>query len=99
MKPSKIRVIALFVAKSNQEAEVLQLLTGLVEPTRKEKGCVFYELQQNIQNPKDIAFVEEWDSEHDLNVHLESKHIHEIIPQVLPLLETPPDVRRYLLKA
>ena len=98
MNTKKLRVVALFQAQKGNEKKVLDLLTQLIEPTRKEKGCVFYELHQNLNNPQDIAFIEEWESEADLNVHLESAHIKEIIPQVLPLLVSVPDVRRYKLK-
>jgi len=44
---------------SDKEEE--ELFCGLIEPTRKESGCISYELLQNRDDPTDFTFVEEWE--------------------------------------
>ena len=51
---------------------------ALVEPTRRESGCIQYELLQNQEDPTDFVFVEEWESEVRLNAHLDSPHINGV---------------------
>ena len=51
------------MARPGKEDELRALLRGLIEPTRREPGCVTYELLQNTADPTDFTFVEEWSSE------------------------------------
>ncbi len=92
-----IRVVALFIAKEGCDKQVLDLLESLIAPTRREKGCLQYELHQSTTNPRDIAFIEEWTSEEDLDRHLASSHILALGPNIHPLIAGAPDIRRYVL--
>jgi len=65
------------IALPAHQEEVKSILSGLVEPTRQESGCIFYQLLQNQENPKDFVFIEESESEALLNAHLNSPHINE----------------------
>ena len=57
MPAGPLRVIARIKAKSDAVSEVRELLCGLMEPTRKESGCISYELLQNRDDPTDFTFV------------------------------------------
>jgi len=63
MRDQAVRVVARVVARPGKEDELRTLLRGLIEPTRREPGCVTYELLQNTADPTDFTFVEEWSSE------------------------------------
>lgn len=91
-----IRVIALFNAKPEKVEELKTLLSGFVEPTRKEKGCIRYELHQNTSNSLDFAFIEEWESHETLDAHLQSAHIQAALPHIGQYLTQDPDIRRYI---
>src|SRR2546425_4345162 len=73
-----------------------ELLRGLVEPTRKESGCVSYELLQNREDPTDFTFVEEWESDTAFESHADSDHIKAIGPKLQPVVADAPDIRTYL---
>jgi quinol monooxygenase YgiN len=92
-----LRVVARIVALPNQIEPLKKLLISLVEPTRKESGCLVYELLQNEADPTDFTFVEEWRSTEDLEAHLASNHIQEAIVKLDGLVASPPDIRRYQL--
>lgn len=92
-----LRVVALFRAKPDKIEELKEVLTAFVGPTVKEKGCVFYQLHQNLADPCDFSFLEEWESEEDLNAHGRSEHIQLGRQKFPDLVAQPPDVRRYKL--
>jgi quinol monooxygenase YgiN len=97
MPTTSIRVVARIVALPNQVEEVKSVLMGIIEPTRKEKGCVVYELLQNQEDPTDFTFVEEWESQELLDTHLAAAHIAEASSQLKGLVATAPDIRIYRL--
>lgn len=92
-----LRVVALFRAKPDKIQELREVLTAFVAPTVQEKGCVFYQLHQNLKDPADFSFLEEWESEEDLAAHSQSAHIQLGRQRFPELLEVPADVRRYRL--
>ena len=92
-----IRVVAHVVALPGKQEEVKLALIDLVEPTRREEGCLVYELQQNQVDSTDFVFIEEWESETLLNAHLESPHMNEVDAKLDGLLAAPPDIRLYRL--
>lgn len=93
----KLRVVARVVALPDKIEDLKIILTGLLEPTRKENGCIFYDLMQNNTNPAEFVFVEEWKSETDLQAHLASDHIQEALVKCHNLVEMLPDIRSYQL--
>lgn len=97
MPASSLRVVARFKARSEKVGEVRELLRSLVEPTRKEFGCVTYELLQNREDPTDFTFVEEWESDEALESHATSDHLKAIGPKLQPVVADGPDVRTYLV--
>ncbi|MEW6211281.1 MAG: putative quinol monooxygenase [Acidobacteriota bacterium] len=92
-----LRVVARIIARPDKVEELRSLLAGLIEPTRKEPGCISYELLQNRHDPVDLTFVEEWESDAALDAHLATEHIREALAKVPKLVAAEPDIRRYSL--
>lgn len=92
-----LRVVAHIRAKAGKEEDLKRLLLGLTEPTRKEAGCREYQLYQNNDDPQDLAFVEEWESDAALDAHLQTAHITSALAILPALTEAAPDIRRYSL--
>lgn len=95
MSKPNVRVVARLVAEADKVEELKAVLSGLMEPTRVEEGCLQYELYQNQADPTDFTFVEEWASATALDAHLASTHIQEAIQKLDGLIAVPPDIRRY----
>ena len=95
MTESKVHVVARLQAKPGQEAAVRGLLHALLEPTRRERGCLRYELFQARDTPTAFVFLEEWESDAALDAHLAGPTIQGALPRVLPLLTVPPEIIRY----
>jgi quinol monooxygenase YgiN len=91
-----IRVVAHFRPKPGKLEEARRLLLSFTVPTRTEKGCLLYDLHENAADPEDLTFIEEWESDADLDAHGQSVHIQEgrkVIPELMEVV----DVRRYRL--
>ena len=68
-------VVALIKAKPGKEKALEKMLRGLVAPTRREAGCLQYDLHLDKQQPGMFVFVERWESEAHLGAHLQTPHI------------------------
>ena len=95
MGESSLRVVARIKAKPDKVTEVREALSGLVAPTRREDGCIVYELLQNQSDPTDFTFVEEWVSPAALDKHATSEHIRATRETLKDIIEAPADIRTY----
>ncbi|MBL8237178.1 MAG: antibiotic biosynthesis monooxygenase [Bryobacterales bacterium] len=71
----KIDVVAHLHAAPGHEAVVREALESFVAPTRKEEGCLRYDLFQDVADPLKFTFIEEWTSPAALEAHSKSAHI------------------------
>jgi quinol monooxygenase YgiN len=90
-----MKVILRLAAKPDKVEELKAVLTSLVAPTRKEAGCLSYEIFQNRADPCDFTFVEEWASDAALDAHWATAHVQDALARGVPLLAAEPDNRRY----
>jgi quinol monooxygenase YgiN len=72
---SEVAVVAILVAKPGKEEELRQVLEANVEPTRKERGALQYDLHRDNDEPRRFIFVERWESQDALDAHGQSTHI------------------------
>jgi quinol monooxygenase YgiN len=77
-----VKVIAKFFVKEDKVEDFLKLANVLVEESRKETGCVSYNLLQDVSNPQTLIMVEEWESAKILKTHMASAHFTSIIPEM-----------------
>jgi quinol monooxygenase YgiN len=87
----EVRVIARAVAQQGKGDELKALLRGLVQPTRAEVGCRYYELfESNLAGI--FLFNELWESQDHLDAHATSSHFTEIFGKAAALLAEPLEV-------
>jgi len=97
MAKDTLRVIVRFKARPDKVNELLSVLSSLVEPTRKELGCLSYELLQHNEVPTDLTLVEEWQNENALELHIATKHFKDAMTKLPKLVVAEPDIRKYHL--
>lgn len=97
MAEDTLRVIARVRARPGKANELLSVLSSLVEPTRKEPGCLSYKLLQNNEDPTDLTLIEEWQSNTALESHFATKHFKDALTKLPNLVAAEPDIRRYHL--
>ncbi|MBI3724178.1 antibiotic biosynthesis monooxygenase [bacterium] len=82
-------------AAKGKEKALGSALASVVEPTRREPGCVSYDLRANVADPSDFVFLEQWTGEAALDAHMKTPHVTACLAAIGPLLAGPPDIRRY----
>lgn len=92
---SKLTVVARFKARPGKESIVRRELTALVAPTRAEKGCINYDLHVSVDDPATFLFHENWESETDLEHHLQSAHVQAWRERSGELLAEPGEITRW----
>ncbi|MBS0152303.1 MAG: antibiotic biosynthesis monooxygenase [Nitrospira sp.] len=90
-----LRVIAHAHAKLDHVAQVREILTALVDATRREPGCLSYELLQNHADATEFVFVERWASAAAEQAHFVTPHLLATLQQLSSLLVSEPQICRY----
>jgi quinol monooxygenase YgiN len=77
------------IALPGKEEALRQELLRLIEPTRREEGCLQYDLHVAMDNPGRFVFYENWTSRAALDKHLGSKHLQAFLTASKDLREEP----------
>jgi quinol monooxygenase YgiN len=64
-----------------------------VKLTRKEKGCLAYDLNRDPKTPTRYLLYERWENLASMEAHLKSAHITALLKELGDLLEGPPELR------
>lgn len=72
---TQIVCVAKFIANEGEEEKLLKNLHSLIKETKKEGGCLRYELNQNIDDPKIFTFIEKWYNQATLDEHCKKPHL------------------------
>ncbi|MDC0610575.1 antibiotic biosynthesis monooxygenase [Vibrio sp.] len=86
---SNVYLLAEIEAKPGLSESLYTLLTTLVTESRKEEGCITYELLQDIEKEELFIMREEWKSEQALTEHQQTPHFQYFVTtaQELNLLD------------
>lgn len=74
---SNLHVVATIPAKAGSENTVRAALAALAEESRKEAGCVSYDLYESTSAAGTFVVVEVWRDQHALDTHMKSDHMRE----------------------
>lgn len=86
---SKLTVVAQVVARQDSVEAVKRELLKLIEPTRKEDGCIGYTLHQDNDDAAVFIFYETWENPACLEKHLGSDHFQAFVSAVGNIIEPP----------
>jgi quinol monooxygenase YgiN len=88
-------VVATFNVKAEHVEEGKSLILGFVEPSLKQKGCLFYDVYQSAEDGSEFVVVDGWASQEDVDGHANSKHVAVTVEKLVPLLSEPAQVKTY----
>jgi len=94
-----LHVVARLAAKADKIEQLRTVLLALIEPSRAEPGCIRYEMFQNIDDPTDFTFTEEWKDLAALDSHMATPHFQAAVAKLGDLLAGDADIRKYTLVA
>jgi len=92
MNSNSLTVIAQLKAKPGKEAEVRKELISLVDPSRRDAGCLNYDLHQAVDNPALFMFHENWVGKAHLDQHLQKPDLKATLDRVGQMLSEPPQI-------
>ncbi|MGZ4955909.1 MAG: putative quinol monooxygenase [Methylobacter sp.] len=92
-----VRVIARVTSLPDKVEELKGLLLSLVEPTRREQGCVSYHLFQDKTEPAEFVFIEEWANDSAIDAHMTTSHVQEAFSKAQSLSAKAPDISKYVV--
>jgi quinol monooxygenase YgiN len=87
-----IHVMARITVKPESAAAAFELLTALVNATRKEAGCIGYELFQQVDAPHVYRTVEQWLDKVAVDAHMASPHVAAAIATGGPMFAMAPEI-------
>jgi len=91
-----IRVIANFAVRSEHVDEFVRVAREtLVAPTRREPGCLQYDLWQDAADSTRFAMVETWESAAALDAHLARPTLRIAVDRLTPMAAEAPKVARF----
>jgi quinol monooxygenase YgiN len=70
-----IYVVATLTIKPETRAELIAAAKTCIGITRKEKGCILYDLHESTTDPARFVFVEQWETMEDLMAHGGNEHM------------------------
>ena len=92
MNANSLTVVAQIKAKPGKETQVRQELLSLVAPSRKDAGCLNYDLHQALDNPALFLFHENWTSKAHLDAHLQKPDLQAVLARLGQLVAEPPQI-------
>ena len=81
-------VSALWRAKEGCEGRIAEIIGALLEPSRAERGCLFYQPHLSPEDPQLFYLYEQYVDEAGYEAHMDSEHFtrlvkEEAIPRLL----------------
>jgi quinol monooxygenase YgiN len=89
MAEKTLTVVAQVKAKPGKENQLRQELLALVAPSRKDAGCINYDLHQSLEDPSLFLFHENWASKTDLDAHFQTSHVQGMLAKLAELVAEP----------
>lgn len=80
-------IVALFRFKENYLMDAIEILKKLVIETRKEEGCLQYDLVEDIEQKGTFFIVELWESQEHHYKHSTTEHLDHFRIQSAPMME------------
>ncbi len=93
MDQQGLYVIALAQAQPQHAEEVKSILLRLVEATRREAGCLSYELFCDSANPARMNTIEAWRDAAAFDTHMAAPHTTEALGALQGKLAGAPEIR------
>jgi quinol monooxygenase YgiN len=90
-----LAILAKIVLDAGSTEAYIQAADSIMEPTRHEHGCTHYAFARDVEDPNVVWITEEWDSEQDLQNHLQSPHITAFLEHTRSLNLLSVEVRKY----
>ena len=92
---TQVVCVAEFRAQEGKTDALIEALHILMKPTHSEPGCLRYELNQRVDDPRWVTFVEKWKDQQTFDKHCGMPYIADYFNDVRPTLVEAFEVKLY----
>jgi quinol monooxygenase YgiN len=89
---SALQVVAVVTAKEGSADVVREALTTLAHASRQEDACLAYDVHESAAAPGTFLTTEQWVSQGDLDMHLQTEHFQRAVAQTTGHLSAAPAI-------
>lgn len=90
-----IKIVGKMKVAADKVDEFKRVSREIVEKSRAEEGNVSYGLNQAIDDPQTLAFIEVWKDQQAIDIHNASEHFTRILPILGSMCEGAPEITLY----
>ena len=90
-----VHIMARITSLPESAATMSSLLAELVAQSRKEEGCLHYELFQRADAAHVFQTVERWRDQAAVDAHMKSPHVANAIAQGTPHFGAAPEIQAF----
>ena len=90
-----IIVTAIMKVKTGNKNAFISEAQDLISATRKENGCISYNLLSSTENENVLVMLEQWKDTDSLNKHMETEHFRQFGDTIKHLLAKEIDIQSY----
>jgi quinol monooxygenase YgiN len=81
-----LTIIATLHALPGKEADLERRMLEMVEDTRKEEGCIDYDLHRSHEDPAVYVMIENWVDAAALDRHFATPHMQRLVAELPDLV-------------
>jgi quinol monooxygenase YgiN len=93
-----IIVTARMKVKTGNKKFFISEAQDLISATRKENGCISYNLLASTEDENVLVMLEQWKDKNSLNKHMETDHFKQFGDTIEHLLSEEIDIQSYSVK-
>ena len=90
-------MVVIIQVKEGQGKAFEDLMKPCIAATRKEKGCIAYDLNRDPKEATKYLVYERWQSIAALEYHTQTEHIKTLFGKIGDVVAGPPDVKFYVV--
>lgn len=90
---TQVTVIATLHARPGQEAALEARMRTMIEATRREAGCIRYDMHRAADDAASLVMVEYWVSAEALQSHDDSAHMAALVADLPALVDRAVEIR------
>jgi quinol monooxygenase YgiN len=80
------------IVHPKSRSDLLEMMRGMLEPARVEKGCVSYRFYEDVEKRNAFVLLEEWETQQDLESHIRSDNQRRLLG-LMDLLSEQPELQ------
>lgn len=88
-------LVIVLTTKEGQGKPLEELFKPAITATRKEKGCIAYDLNRDLGDATKYYVYERWQSVAALEAHLQTPHIKTLLGKIGDVLAAEPEAKIY----